>query len=334
LDIRGSAQFAATNRSTAAGLYFPWGEVGIVTNEVASQYNVRMNGDKPLLEIFSGKTEVIWRVGEISSAGHELFQIVASPGAQVKLSREHSSGLESRDIGPKRQASFLANGSMSGSVGAVRLPPKSVATSSSAPPPAAAPVEDIPGLSILMPQMALKTEGSTIDVLLEWRFNPGARVIPCDIEMAADAELTKPLAKYQSADMRLLLKGMRPGIYFWRVSCAVDGTQQTSSTAKIQVQDGRKSAAIPILQAPANRAKISNSSVVYQWERVDSARSYVLQLSRDPKFTKMNEYYARSGTALKMNLKKRGVYYWRVYGITGTTKADRTGFSATYSFTY
>lgn len=345
LEVRGNAVFQAMG-PTQLGFAMPWGTVGLAFGETPGQARYRLNGAQPLLELLAGDAEVSWVAESPQASNQELFQLLANPSARVRI-RHTLNGTETvRDIGPQRQASFLANGQVSGAIGAFRggnappsggpsaFPAAPLGSNSDVAAPAPSGMDGAPGLTIVNPNILMKTEGATIDVMLEWRLNPGNRVVPCNIEMAADPQMQRILATYKSSDMRLMLKGMRPGIYYWRVGCDVVGSPMKTNVAKVQVQDGRRSAPIPILLSPPNKARVTGGAVTYTWEKVDGATQYVLELSRDPKFTKSNEYLVKQGTGIRMNLKKRGTYYWRVYGVTGDTKDKRTGFSAISSFTF
>lgn len=331
LELRGNAMLRGSGESNIA-FAFPWGEVGMHLGNSASQVQYRVMGSGARVDVLNGSADFTWKVGSTEPSNQEIFQIVANPGTRVNITYIGPDGESTRDIGPKRQASFLANGKISGVAGAFR---GSNARSNSGGQHRDAPADGPPGLSITTPHMNVHAPGNQpVDVLLEWQLHPGARIVPCDIDMAADEGITKILAKYQSNEMRLMLKGMRPGLYFWRVGCNVDGKRLSTAAAKVVVSDGRRSASVPILLLPPNRHAIQDSSVVYQWERVEGAKYYVLQLSLDPKFQRFNEYLAKQGTGLKMNLKKKGKYFWRVYGIIGETKNDRTAYSTIWSFTF
>jgi len=263
----------------------------------------------------------------------------------VQIRREHKGALEVFPLGPKRQAAFLASGQVSGVAGGKRLDPSqlrrgeenSVAMTAGTAPGASnqGGGEGLVLVNPVLQKRAVPVAGIVqADILLEWRHNPSGRVLTCTVELAQDAQLRNVLARYNSANMSLLIKGMRPGVYHWRTSCDLDGQAQSSPVGRIVVADGRPPSRLPVLLGPANRSKLKTQTVDFLWDKADGAKFYVVQLSRDPNFKKMNEYLAKKGTGLRMNLKQKGTYYWRVYGVLGDSKEQRTPFSSVYSFTY
>lgn len=317
-----------------------WGEVGLDFGDGVSSVQVTGRPDRASVRVFSGNADFIWNVSGVQNSPAEIFGIIGATGANVKIRRLEGSDRQIFPLGPRLQASFLANGKISGVAQGVRMDPAaptSIAPNSSVAAQAPAAPSGPPGLQLVQPLIVKKTQWaggvSQIDVLLEWRLNPTNRLVPCDIELAADATLKKVLARYQSGNMSLLLKGMRPGIYHWRANCQVDGSPQATPVGKIQVADGRASGAVPMLLTPQNGSRIKGPSVDFTWERVENSKFYVLQLSRDRQFGKFNEYLARQGTGLRMNLKVKGNYFWRVYGV-GESKDKRTGFSPVWQFSH
>src|SRR3989344_6623170 len=119
LEVRGGALLRSEGK-TSAGFSFPWGEVGLKFSEQPSEVRYRVTGSRPVLEVGSGQVEFSWEARASQVPPQELLHLFASPSAGVKI-RHILSGTETlRELGPKRQASLLSNGQVSGAVGAIR----------------------------------------------------------------------------------------------------------------------------------------------------------------------------------------------------------------------
>lgn len=346
LALTGGMTLAAQGAGDFA-LSLRWGEVGLGVDGPATFLQVTGRPEKATVNIGQGQVLFTWEVLHTQNSNAEIFSIFGQPGTDVKVRRLQKGNLEMFPLGPKRQASFLASGQISGVAGGVRLDPSQLQAKASAG-SAGAGGDSVSGdpaamtgpARIQLVEAAINKRAQLVgnvvqaDVLLEWRLVPTNRVVACAIDLAQDAQLQKVLARYTSNNMSLLIKGMRTGIYHWRAACDVDGENRASTVGKITITDGRAPSPLPVLVGPANNSAIRGASVDFMWNRAEGAQFYVLQLSRDAKFTKFNEYLAKQGTGLRMNLKVKGRYFWRVYGVTGSTKDKRTGFSQIWSFTF
>lgn len=313
-----------TEGNRVVGFAFPWGELTLQTRGVGSM-QLGSKSNPPALNIYDGQIDMLWQVTSTKAAGYANLKVVAGSNAKLRITRRYGSDEEARNIAPRKEVFFLASGRFSGSKG---VDPGQMAK----PMGGAGSTETI---DIEKKLLVAKTPWfelqNTVDLTINWRLYPVNRLVPCKVELSVDPQMGSLLATYQSAKMSLFLKGIQPAVYYWRARCEASGSEIVSPITKIQVIDGKKSPPVPVLTAPGDGQQ-AGSPVEFRWQDIEGAKAYVLQLSRFKDFRSGKPYNAKS-PGLNMNLKKKGTYYWRVFGVGGVKKL-RTAVSPVRSFKF
>ncbi len=117
--------------------------------------------------------------------------------------------------------------------------------------------------------------------------------------------------------------------YYWRV-LAADFSDTTAFSGTWQFTT-KQNLTVPVLSSPANNATNQKTNLTLNWNDVNFAESYRLQVSTSNTFTTLlkDEWLVNSDYNLT-NLSYNTVYYWRVLAVDF---ADTTVFSGTCQFT-
>ena len=216
LVVNGSVNVRASGASKF-GFSHPFGEVNVDTRSYA---NLQVVGSSKInsINVFDGKLLVTWEVGATTKSKKAVLRILNGPNASIRVLRKKGSEEETRVLGPRKQISFLANGKLSGSgkVTKVMTPPSSSGGEG--------------GVALKNMDIVKKTPkgAKKIDVTMNWRIEPVNRNAPCEVDLASDQKFSNILAEYKSDQNALLIKGMKPGIYFWRARCEINGDEEKS----------------------------------------------------------------------------------------------------------
>ncbi|MFA5401208.1 MAG: right-handed parallel beta-helix repeat-containing protein [Dehalococcoidia bacterium] len=103
--------------------------------------------------------------------------------------------------------------------------------------------------------------------------------------------------------------------YYWRAASYNDsGWGDWSASRSFINNPGGITPVAPALQAPADGAIVSGSSVTFQWNAVAGVTNYAIQISTNPTFSTLFRYnYTRGATTIKYkDFPANGTtYYWR-----------------------
>ena len=76
----------------------------------------------------------------------------------------------------------------------------------------------------------------------------------------------------------------------------------------------------PILLYPKHKATLSKTALTFRWSHPSSNSNYILQLSKSSRFRKVSNFKVRNRKNFRLQLKRPGVYYWRVFAVDRKTK--------------
>lgn len=90
------------------------------------------------------------------------------------------------------------------------------------------------------------------------------------------------------------------------VACDTTGEQLTNAGTQ------------PEMFEPADNAVLNISFITFKWLSVADAKTYTLEISRNPEFTDLYFQYTMEGpgTQKVTNIFENGKFYWRVYADT------------------
>ena len=153
--------------------------------------------------------------------------------------------------------------------------------------------------------------------LLQWAAMPGVKSYKVEVSpesgFLSSPSYTTPNTSFAVTSSLIFNKP-----YYWRVSGVTTSgaTTATSDTGTFMV-DWPDATGKPVLVAPADGVITPISDVVLQWQPVDGAKSYQVQVSANNAFTNnITDDQAVTGTQYSPDITyPNGAYYWRVRAI-------------------
>ena len=128
-------------------------------------------------------------------------------------------------------------------------------------------------------------------------------------ELAQDAAFTQLVTREQTSNAGIGLKeALQPGDYYWRVA-SVDPDGEQGAFSKTQLFSYR-----PPLRAPAavETPIVENATLLFNWQAVDHASAYRVQLAEDPAFTRIIADTRVSEPRAAIRRPPSQTYYFRV----------------------
>ncbi len=130
------------------------------------------------------------------------------------------------------------------------------------------------------------------------------------VELDTNPNFSSPLWFITEATSLTLPKGkaMEDGTWYWRVALVRAGSLLGPYSPPARFY---KEYPAPRVIAPANGAVVSETPT-FEWEPVDGAASYRLELSQDENFSSVKKYDTDNTRFTPTTALKKGTWYWRV----------------------
>lgn len=125
---------------------------------------------------------------------------------------------------------------------------------------------------------------------------------------------------YKTQDSWLFLKLDSSGLYEWEV-VAFSDLKKSESSQRFSFELNKK---ILSASSPADGAVIElnkpHQEVDFEWKKIEKAKSYSFELSRDPSFQNLTSSQKITSTQVKISIPETGIYYWRAKAINSNGK--------------
>jgi hypothetical protein len=173
--------------------------------------------------------------------------------------------------------------------------------------------------------------------VVEWK--PVLEVPQYKLQISKDRAFARP-AEYMVKNPKTAWAQYRPGQYYYRVySVTADGVSSLPSTVGVMNITSNDPILNPIhpvhLQASQSMPKPTPQEVKLSWSEVAYAKSYMVQVDKDDKFSKPEQFEFKSTSGV-LTLPETGKYHVRVRALNDDSKSISDFSSsqiAEYSFT-
>ncbi len=175
------------------------------------------------------------------------------------------------------------------------------------------------------------TENIGEEVTLKWIAAIGADNY--NLQVADNSGFNNPLVDEEGLTARTYDLGnmKEKTTYYWRVSASnLGGTSEWSSAWTFKTGEFIQPPAAPVLASPGDGAKNLDISTILEWNKVDNADSYKVQVSKLQTFNSFVYNSETTGTTFNTdNLDYQTKYFWRVAGVN---KGGQGAWSEVWSF--
>jgi hypothetical protein len=191
----------------------------------------------------------------------------------------------------------------------------------------------VPGTVLAPPVLTAPANAATVPNVVTLQWNAATGATSYYIHVANDAKFTQMVLAQTTTATHLALPTQTVGTtLYWCVASLGSGTTYSGFSAPWSFTVGTTPPlAAPVLTAPDDGATGVSSSALLEWDPVDGATSYYVQVASDAAFT--NRLFIGSTTATQQQLTglpAGGAVYWRVMSLA----SGRTGtWSDVWSFT-
>ncbi len=162
---------------------------------------------------------------------------------------------------------------------------------------------------------------SADDDMPEFRWTLNGNSEEARVEIARDSEFTSLVttSEWTPETSALPAAPLEPGTYFWRVTTRAGG----SSTSTSEVRKLEISGSLP----PVHIITVNyvDRQVRIFWEKVDSAKGYLLQLSEEPEFTHVIKEATLADTTAALRLIPGRRYFVRLRAVSDGSLPGRWG---------
>ncbi len=164
-------------------------------------------------------------------------------------------------------------------------------------------------------------------LILKWSHIPS--VTNYQLQLSKFNDFSTNLLSFFTTDTSYYASLFHSSQFYWRTR-AVYNTD-TSAWSSVWSFTTKDSLTVPIITTPANNATNQKTNLTFNWNDVNFAEKYRLQVSTSNNFTTLlkDEWLVNSEYNLT-NLSYNTVYYWRVLA---ADFADTTAYSSTWQFT-
>ena len=152
----------------------------------------------------------------------------------------------------------------------------------------------------------------------QWEVEKGTRAEY--FEISRNPDFSSIFRKKPVRGQQVSLK-LGEGNYYWRLSFYSIGVRERQYTSNFKLSLIANNVSLHgfALQKEelSSQADIDHPPVSLSWNKIPSASSYIIELSRDPKISKIMKSYKRQTPSLNLRLAV-GKYYWRIKAKTTT----------------
>lgn len=159
------------------------------------------------------------------------------------------------------------------------------------------------------------------DDMPEFRWNLNGNSEQARVEVAMDSEFSSLVTTSEWAQETSALPALplEPGVYFWRVATRAGGDSlATSEVRKLEVNGSLPPVHIISVNYVDRQVRVF-------WEKVDSARGYLLQLSEEADFTRVIKEATLTDTTAALRLIPGRRYFVRLKAISDGSLSGRWG---------
>ncbi len=160
-----------------------------------------------------------------------------------------------------------------------------------------------------------------------FQFEPGEQQIPFRwksevkaslyvLEIASNADFTRIIKSYKSAENQINLPSPQSGTYYWRVSAFGSKNESLGVSSANELVIDFQLFKKPDLVSPNNGFLWSlNEPILFEWQPFLKANSYIWKVSRDSAMRSLVSQKAVTETQFIWEWTDPGIYYWQVSSI-------------------